>query len=456
MFAFCLHFYKIIYELRGDIFMKNLFLFLFLLFVVSCNTTKQMVIPSSTVKSSFTPLNMSESKSNFALAKIISDIDRGETIFAFPAQNKTKGTMCNYRTQGEITYAGGKQFLGDWSSELGEVFYETLTKMGYSVAGDPSDLFNQKTVANSAEFLIGARLLKMSGNFCHVHHWWDGRPLFKYSGELFVELEWSIFNTLTKDIIYKNKTSGYYKQNDPIKNGISVAFDNSFADAAEKFASSPEMRKLALGKTINNVEVKSGNKSILIVQGKKSKEFQLSEVQSKIVTIRIGRGHGSGFFVGDKGYILTNAHVVGKASKVRIATNQGLEIDAVVIGKNKTRDVALLKTELRNRNPIRINVNFPKVTEQVYAVGTPLKESLNTTVTKGIVSAFRKDKSSNLNFIQSDAAISPGNSGGPLFNNSGEVIGIAVAKYATSSSEGLNLFIPIKDALNVLNIDFKN
>ena len=218
--------------------MKYLIMVLFLLFVTSCNTTKQMVIPSTSTKTSFTPLKMNESKSNFALAKIINDIDRGETIFAFPAKNNTKGNMCNYMTQGEVTYAGGKQFLGDWSSELGEVFYETLTKMGYTVAGDPSDLFNQKTVANSAEYLIGARLLKMSGNFCHEHHWWDGRPLYKYSGELFVEFEWSVFNTLTKDIIYKNKTSGYYKQNDPIKNGISVTFDNSFADAAEKFASS--------------------------------------------------------------------------------------------------------------------------------------------------------------------------------------------------------------------------
>ena len=161
---------------------------------------------------------------------------------------------------------------------------------------------------------------------------------------------------------------------------------------------------------------------------------------------------GSGFFVGNKGYLLTNAHVVGDANKVRILTNQGLEIDAVVISKNKVRDVAILKTPLGNNNPLRIKLTMPKITDQVYAVGTPIKETLNTTVTRGIISAFRRDKTSNLNFIQSDAAISPGNSGGPLFNSKGEVIGIAVAKYSGSSSEGLNLFIPIKDAFKVLNI----
>ena len=59
--------------------------------------------------------------------------------------------------------------------KIGVGFYETLSKKGYSVVGDPSDLFNQKKFANSAEFLIG-RIVKMSGNFCEEHHWWDGRP----------------------------------------------------------------------------------------------------------------------------------------------------------------------------------------------------------------------------------------------------------------------------------------
>ena len=430
------------------------YLFILLLFFVGCNTTKQMVIPSSSVKPTFSKIKMNETKTNFALAKIINDIDRGDPIFAFPAKSTTKGTMCNYRSQGDttITYGGGKQYLGDWSSELGEVFYETLTNMGYNVAGDPSDLFNQNNVANSAEYLIGGRILKMSGNFCHAHHWWDGRPLYTYSGEIYVQIEWSVLNTLTKDIVLKKKTSGYFKQENPIKNGIAVSFDNAFADAAEKFASIDSMRKLATGKQIKSAENSNNLELVSIKQGGESKKFDLGNVQSKVVTIRIGRGHGTGFFIGNQGYLLTNAHVVGDANKVRILTNQGLEIDAVVISRNKIRDVAILKTPLGNNNPLRINVSMPKITDQVYAVGTPIKETLNTTVTRGIISAFRKDKTSNLNFIQSDAAISPGNSGGPLFNSGGEVIGIAVAKYSGSSSEGLNLFIPIKDAFKVLNI----
>ena len=265
-----------------------------LLFLAGCNTTKQMVIPISSEKPTFSKIKMKESKTNFALAKIINDIDRGDPIFAFPAKSTTKGSMCNYMYQGDttITYGGGKQYLGDWSSELGEVFYETLTSMGYNVAGDPSDLFNQNNVANSAEYLIGGRIMKMSGNFCHAHHWWDGRPLYTYSGELYVQIEWSVLNTLTKDIVLKKKTSGYFKQDNPIKNGIAVSFDNAFANAAEKFASINSMRKLATGEQIKTAGNSSNLDTVSIMQGQETKNFNLENVQSKVVTIRIGRGHG--------------------------------------------------------------------------------------------------------------------------------------------------------------------
>ena len=195
----------------------------------------------------------------------------------------------------------------------------------------------------------------MSGNFCHAHHWWDGRPLYTYSGELYVQIEWSVLNTLTKDIVLKKKTSGYFKQDNPIKNGIAVSFDNAFANAAEKFASINSMRKLATGEQIKTAGNSSNLETVSIMQGQETKNFNLENVQSKVVTIRIGRGHGSGFFVGDKGYLLTNAHVVGDANKVRILTNQGLEIDAVVISKNKVRDVAILKTPLGNNNPLSLD-----------------------------------------------------------------------------------------------------
>ena len=257
-------------------------------FLSGClNTTARLEIPDTVsaeeVAKSFKNIQANESQASFALAKLINDIDRGDSIFAFPAQNETEGTLCNYGVVGDetITYGGGRQYLGDWSSELGEIFYETLTNMGYSVAGDPTDLFNQQNIANSAEYLIGGRLLSMKGNFCHAHHWWDGRALYKYSGELFVEFEWSILNTLTKDVIHQDRTSGYFLQKESVKDGILITFENAFAEAAEKFASNNIIRDLAIGKAIKSTTSSKGS-SINIQQGQIPKQFNINSIKDKV------------------------------------------------------------------------------------------------------------------------------------------------------------------------------
>lgn len=431
-------------------------------FLSGCfNTTARLEIPdiasAKELSKNFKNIQASESQASFALAKLINDIDRGDSIFAFPAQTETEGTLCNYGVVGDetITYGGGRQYLGNWSSELGEVFYETLTNMGYSVAGDPADLFNQQNIANSAEYLIGGRLLSMKGNFCHAHHWWDGRPLYKYSGELFVEFEWSILNTLTKDVIHQDKTSGYFLQKESVKDGVLITFENAFAEAAEKFASNNIIRDLATGKAIKTTTLSSKGSSIRIQQGQIPKKFDIDNIKDKVVTIRIGVGHGSGFFIGSSGLVMTNAHVVGDAKTVQIITSSGIEISGKVLKRNKSRDVALIQTPLKISSPLFIDLKLPNITSKVYAIGSPILEELSTTVTQGIVSSIRKDKATGVNYIQGDVAISPGNSGGPLISSKGQIIGISVASYVGNNAQGLNLFIPISDAFNKLNIKIK-
>ncbi len=429
-----------------------------LVFQGCMNTTKQMtVLPTTSNDKSFERIEQTENKASFALAKIINDIDRGDPIFAFPAQTKTKGMLCNYMVSGDatVTYGGGKQYLGDWSTELGEIFYESFTRLGYNVAGSPDDLFNQSSSVGSAEYLVGARLLKTSGNFCHEHHWWDGRPLFKYSGEMSVQLEWSILNTLTKEVVIKEKTRGYNKVETPVTDGIATVFANAFADAASGFAKNEKVRKLATGEQIKSVSAEV-EINANVTQGEELGEFSIDNIKSSIATIRVGMGHGSGFFIGANGLILTNAHVVGDAANVQIVTTSGLEITGEVSFKNKARDVALIKTPLKTKNALNLRLELPASAEEVFAVGTPLKESLQATVTKGIVSAIRKDATNGLSFIQSDAAISPGNSGGPLFDAKGRVIGVSVAKFTGSNAEGLGLFIPISDALDALGVTLNN
>ncbi len=174
-----------------------------------------------------------------------------------------------------------------------------------------------------------------------------------------------------------------------------------------------------------------------------------------MVTIRIGTGHGSGFFVGKQGHLLTNAHVVGEASKVQIATSSGLALVAEVIRTHPTRDVALLKAPITLARAPHVALATPPIAAEVFAVGSPILEDLHATTTKGVVGGLRTDRSSGLAFIQADAAVSPGSSGEPLYDARGGIIGMSVGKNSGGGAEGLGLFIPIADALRSLAVSME-
>jgi S1-C subfamily serine protease len=181
-----------------------------------------------------------------------------------------------------------------------------------------------------------------------------------------------------------------------------------------------------------------------------------AEISRAGVTILTGSAHGSGFFVSDDGLILTNQHVVGHAEQVNVRLAAGVEVVGRVLRRDAVRDVALVKVDIARTRPLPIGMEVPAVGSDVYTLGTPSDPGLAGTLTRGIVSAFRTfDRGGvELPMIQSDAAIHGGNSGGPLMDASGNVVGIAVAGAARDGQTraGLNFFIPIEDALRYLNI----
>jgi S1-C subfamily serine protease len=255
-------------------------------------------------------------------------------------------------------------------------------------------------------------------------------------------------------VIVTKTTEGHGKQLQPIADGVYSSFSQAFTDATERFAIDEQLRSLAIGNQIalsGSNDIKSSLTKIL--QGETSKKFSLNGVEPYVVTIRVGMGHGSGLIIGGDGYIITNAHVVGEAKSVQIISSLGIEIEGKVILVNKSRDVALIKTPIKLRKPVSINNQLPLVGSSIFAVGSPLKEELSMTVTKGIASAVRTDSASGNVFIQGDAAISPGNSGGPLFDEYGNVIGLSVAKFSGDNASGLNLFIPINEVFKNLNVE---
>ena len=172
-----------------------------------------------------------------------------------------------------------------------------------------------------------------------------------------------------------------------------------------------------------------------------------------------GTSTGSGFIISQDGYIVTNHHVIEGATTVSVSTPKGATYAAAIIGSDSTNDVALLKVNATGLPYAALGSSAKvKVGDQVVAIGNPLGE-LTSTMTVGYISGKERAVNTDgtvINMIQTDAAINSGNSGGPLFNMKGEVIGITTAKYSGASSsgatiEGIGFAIPIDDVMGVVD-----
>mgnify|MGYP000584469289 CR=1 FL=1 len=167
---------------------------------------------------------------------------------------------------------------------------------------------------------------------------------------------------------------------------------------------------------------------------------------------------GSGFIFSDDGYILTNYHVIEDSSSIKVSTYDGSSYEAQLIGYDESNDIAVLKIEAEGLSPVVLgdsdNLN---VGDSVVAIGNPLGE-LTFSLTSGVVSALDRQvtlsRNVTMDLIQTDCAINSGNSGGPLFNLYGEVIGITNAKYSSSGSgasiDNIGFAIPINHILNIV------
>ena len=170
---------------------------------------------------------------------------------------------------------------------------------------------------------------------------------------------------------------------------------------------------------------------------------------------QVESGAGSGVIISSDGYILTCAHVVDGASTITV-TIDDKDYTATLVGEDTTSDVAVIKIDATGLTPATVgDSDSLKVGQSVMAVGNPLGE-LGGTVTGGMISALNRSvtiqgtsSTNTMSLIQMDASVSPGNSGGGLFNMNGELVGIVNAKSSSSDAEGLGFAIPINDAIEV-------
>lgn len=174
---------------------------------------------------------------------------------------------------------------------------------------------------------------------------------------------------------------------------------------------------------------------------------------------------GSGFVISSDGYILTNYHVVDGVSDITVFFADGTSYDAELVGGEEDNDIAVLKIDAAGLTPVVLgDSDSVTVGENVYAIGNPLGE-LTFTLTGGLVSAKDRSVTSSdgtiINMIQTDTAINSGNSGGPLFDQYGQAVGIVSAKMSGSNSssssvEGLGFAIPINDVRDMVTSIIQN
>ena len=162
-------------------------------------------------------------------------------------------------------------------------------------------------------------------------------------------------------------------------------------------------------------------------------------------------GMGSGFIINEEGYILTNYHVIDGAKEVTVTLSDGREVTASVVNYDSDKDIAMIKINEEVKVPGVVELGDSDALqpgEEVVAIGNPLSKELSSTLTKGIISALNRNVETqsgvSTNLIQTDTAINAGNSGGPLINTKGQVIGINTLK-ASDGAEGIGFAIPIND-----------
>ena len=179
-----------------------------------------------------------------------------------------------------------------------------------------------------------------------------------------------------------------------------------------------------------------------------------------------GAAAGSGFVITEDGYILTNYHVIDGANSIKVTFDNGKEYTATYVGGEEKNDIAVIKVDATGLTPVVIGKSSDMlVGEQVTTIGNPLGE-LTFSESTGIISALDRSITMSdgrqMNMIQTDCAINSGNSGGPLFNSHGEVIGIVSAKYSSGSNstsasvEGLGFAIPMDDVASMVSDLVKN
>jgi len=375
------------------------------------------------------------------LSRVIFDLERGSVI------GRLRGTMFCI-PQGSIRWKTEETEAIE-NAEFNDVFREELERIGFRVAGSTNSLFEDRNDSR-AEFLIGGRIDQFEIRICYPNA--HNGDISLSQGTVSMRVNWEIFSQLERRVVGTLSTEARYERGYRTSGAIEIV-QGAFSAAVRQLAASDQFRQILVGPAADPARPRTASATLEPLRLVTGSAFadRLPDAVGATVLIQSGGGHGSGFLVGADGHVLTNHHVVGDARFVRVRWSDGLEALGEVLRSDRARDVAVVKVDARNRAPIRIRREPTVQGENVFAIGAPLDPGLQSSVTRGIVSANRI--LDGFSYVQSDVAVNPGNSGGPLLDDRNRAIGIAVSGAARNGVPvGINMFVPIADALAFLGM----
>lgn len=406
------------------------------LLVASCVTTTTQTVPPPVAAPVPEPIKLGEEGSKpIAFARFIFNVKEGTTIGAF------------YNSYGGVIDEFDAPDLSVGSERFGLMAREELLKAEYSVMGGENMIFGQDESAK-ARFQLGAQ---MSGMKLNVYQ----RPFQPNLMNSSTTIEWQVYDTYSKQVIYSQTTTGDYS---------SAPFDDDFIyityrNALRALLANEEFAQLMRKNTPLPSASKGNTEEWEAITLKRPSEAPVYELPKdvdrlldSVVQIKVGNVTGSGFVVSSDGYIMTAGHVVAGTETVQVMFRSGLELEGKVERVEENIDVGLVRIPGSGHTPLVISSAEPTLGTDIYVIGNPsaLTETLNFSVARGILSAKRDLDGKT--YLQTDASVNPGNSGGPVLNQEGQVVGIVSWKVFFPGFEGLGFAVPTDKAMETLKV----
>jgi hypothetical protein len=380
---------------------------------------------------------------SFAFTHLVAKLEPGQE-FSSPHG----GWFC--RAFPKVAWKGGQQEIK--SADYLDAFKAEMKSAGFKVDGDSDNIFEKSTATSDIQ--VGGIINEINLSYC-LPGMLNGNSSTVH-GEVVMGLDWQIYSSIQKTILAKIDTRGGFKIEGSGTGGWEALMIGAFKENVRGLIAAEAFRKTFLGAPIQAGEMAKPTKQtpIPLPGAAAAGPRQISDAVGSVVIIFAGESEGSGFLVSTDGMLLTDRHVVGDARFVKVRWPDGIEGLGEVVRSDKARDVALVKTDPRGRKPLRLRRDPPQPGDAVYAIGAPLGEKFQSTVTRGIVSANRVFEG--LSYIQSDVSVNPGSSGGPLLDDKGVAVGMTEAGYRVGGAPAeINLFTPVGDALDFLSAEPK-